>query len=101
MGFSGVGFGLPLILEAPESKLPCGVNDFKMVLKDFGLEQGLQPLIDMGKSRKALNSLVKAFEIKLYSRLECIDEKKNDESYEVYDSFGGLLDFLKARIVYN
>ena len=72
-----------------------------MVLKDFGLEQGLQPLIDMGKSHKALNSLVNAFGIKLYSRLECIDEKKNDESSEVYYSIGGLLDYLKTRIVYN
>ena len=72
-----------------------------MVLKEFGLEQGLQPLIDLGKSSKALNTIVKNFGSKLYSRLECIDEKKNDESAQVYDSFGGLVAALKARIVYN
>ena len=99
-GFSGLGFGLPLILEAPTSKLSCGFQDFKMVLKEFGLQNGLQPLIDQGKSIKSLNSLVKSFEIRLYSRLQCINPKKSDESREVYGSLSQLVAALKARIVY-
>jgi hypothetical protein len=100
-GFLGLGFGLPLILEAPESTLACGAQDFKEVLKEFGLEQGLQPLIDKGKTTKALNTIVKSFGIRIYSRFQCIDEKKNDESQEVYGAFSELLESLKARIVYK
>ena len=88
------------MLEAPTSTLTCGVQDFKEVLKEFGLQNGLQSLIDKGKTSKALNSLVKSFGIRLYSRLQCINQKKNDESSEVYGSFSELLAGLKARIVY-
>ena len=100
-GFLGLGFGLPLILEAPKSTLSCGLKDFNEVLKEFGLERGLQPLIDEGKPSKALNTIVKSFGIRLYSRLQCINEKMNDESRVVYGSFSELLAGLKARIAYK
>lgn len=50
LGFLGVGFGLPTILEAPETIMTCGCQDFDDLIEEFGLKGGLQPLFDGGHS---------------------------------------------------
>ena len=96
--FSGFGFGLPLFQEAPKPFLTCGRTDFEALIKEFGLKDGLQPLIDQGKTPKELKRIVKAFGVLLYSRHKCIDKNKNIESRRVYSGFSSLISALNERI---
>jgi hypothetical protein len=70
----GLGFGLPLILGLPENVLTCGRRDFEDLIEDFGLQQGLQPLLNKGYSKRDLKSIVKEFSILLPSKLRCIGQ---------------------------
>ena len=100
LGFLGVGFGLPTILEAPETIMTCGRQDFDDLIEEFGLKGGLQPLFDGGHSKEKLKSLVKEFSVLIYSKHECItiNEYKNIESYRVKSAFKKFLASLKLRI---
>ena len=79
--------------------MTCGRTDFEGLVKEFGLEGGLQPLIDEGKTAKKLKSIVKAFGVLLYSRHKCIDKNKNIESRKVYSAFSSLMSALNERII--
>ena len=96
--FLGFGFGLPLFDEAPKPFLTCGRTDFEELVKEFGLEGGLQPLIDDGARPKKLKSIVKSFGVLLYSRHKCIDKNKNIESRKVHSAFSSLMSALYERI---
>ena len=61
--FLGLGFGLPNLLELPENILKCGRQDFKDLIEDFGLERGLQPLLNQGQTKEALLSIVRGNEV--------------------------------------
>ena len=70
----GLGFGLPLIIGLPETVLTCGRQDFEDLIEDYGLERGLQPLLNEGYSEKDLKSIVKEFSILLPVKLRCIGQ---------------------------
>lgn len=97
--FLGLGFGLPSLLPSgTPSVLTCGREDFKEVLNEFDLERGLQPLFDQGKSPKVVKKVVKAFEVRLKSRLQCIDANANLESRKVQGALTILISTMEARI---
>ena len=97
--FLGFGFGLPSLLPTvTPSVLTCGREDFKEVLNEFDLENGLQPLFDQGKSPKVVKNLVKAFEIRVKSRLDCIDANANLESRKVQGAITILISDMNLRI---
>ena len=51
----GLGFGLPLIIGLPETVLTCGRQDFEDLIEDYGLERGLQPLLNEGYTKKVVS----------------------------------------------
>lgn len=97
--FLGLGFGLPSLLPTvTPSVLTCGREDFKEVLNEYDLENGLQPLFDQGKSPRVVKKSVKAFEVRLKSRLQCIDPNANLESRKVQGAFTILITDMFLRI---
>jgi len=95
----GLGFGLPPLLPSGTlSVLTCGREDFEEVLNEFDLQRSLQPLFDDGRTPKAVKNIVKAFEVRLKSRLQCIDANANLESRKVHGAFTILISTMNARI---
>ena len=47
----GLGFGLPLIIGIPKTILTCGRQDFEDLIEDYGLQRGLQPLLNEGYTK--------------------------------------------------
>ena len=61
--FLGLGFGLPLLLDLPEAILNCGKKDFYNLIEDYGLERGLQPLLNEGQTKEVLLTVVEGNEV--------------------------------------
>ena len=78
--------------------LTCGRADFKEILHEFELERGVQPLLDEGRSPKAVKQIVKAFEVLLIARFQCIDANKNLESRKLHGAFSILIASLNGRV---
>ena len=97
----GLGFGLPLIIGLPETVLTCGRQDFEDLIEDYGLERGLQPLLNEGYTQKDLKSIVKEFSIILPAKMRCIDEYKNLESMKVQNSFKEFVSAMTSRLQYD
>ena len=70
----GLGFGLPLLFGLPETVLTCGRQDFEDLIKDYGLERGLQPLLNEGYTKRDLKSIVKEFSLILPAKMRCIGQ---------------------------
>ena len=97
----GLGFGLPLIIGLPETVLTCGRQDFEDLIEDYGLERGLQPLLNEGYTARDLKSIVKEFSIILPVKLRCLDEYKNLESMKVQNSFKEFVSAMTSRLQYD
>ena len=97
----GLGFGLPLLFGLPETVLTCGRQDFEDLIKDYGLERGLQPLLNEGYTKRDLKSIVKEVSILFPSKLRCIDEYKNLESMKVQNSFQEFVSAMTSRLQYD
>ena len=61
--FLGLGFGLPLLLDLPSNILECGKQDFEDLIEDYGLERGLQPLLNKGQTKEALLTVVEGNDV--------------------------------------
>lgn len=96
LSFYGVGFGFPILLGLPDSKLDCGSKDFKEVLDEYYLTNGLDFLLSQGLPIEAVSSIVGEFDIMLRLRLECILEFALEKKDVAFVLFG--LDELSAAI---
>jgi hypothetical protein len=96
--FLGLGFGLPLLLDLPENILKCGRQDFNDLIEDFGLERGLQPLLNKGQTKEALISIVEEIAVMLPTKLSCIDESKNLASLKVHNALKNYIAALTGRL---
>lgn len=94
----GLGFGLPLLLDLPEAILNCGKKDFYNLIEDYGLERGLQPLLNEGQTKEVLLTVVEELNILLPTKLSCIDEENNVESLEVHNAIKNYIAALKGRL---
>merc|ERR1712037_566920 len=83
----GLGFGLPLLLDLPSNILECGKQDFEDLIEDYGLDRGLQPLLNKGQTKEALLTVVEELALLLPCKMSCIDEEKNLESLKVHNAF--------------
>ena len=97
----GLGFGLPLIIGLPETVLICGRPDFEDLIEDYGLERGLQPLLNEGYTARDLKSIIKEFSIILPVKLRCLDKYKNLESMKVQNSFKEFVSAMTSRLQYD
>ena len=96
----GIGFGFPLLLDLPAAKLSCGEEDFKKVVQDTPLRDGVGHLEAKGWTYHQIKIRLVEFDKVLNVKMDCITSMDGDavEHIKVKHAINNLMASMAARL---
>lgn len=78
IGFYGLGFGFPYLLNLPQDNLPCHSSDFLATLNEYKLNNGLSDLFSTTLPISSIRAIVGEFDLWMRIKTACITNFAND-----------------------
>jgi hypothetical protein len=100
IGFYGLGFGFPYLLNLPQDNLQCHASDFLETLNTYKLANGLNELFSTSLPISSIRAIVSEFDTWMRIKIGCITNFASDhiEVAEVVYLQDELLAALNLRI---
>ena len=78
VGFYGLGFGFPYLLNLPQDNLPCHSSDFLATLSEYKLNNGLSELFSTSLPISSIRAIVGEFDLWMRVKTACITNFASD-----------------------